>query len=115
MTLDTKFVQFAEEWHGGSDSMLYAVASTGGLSHGTIRPLSVEFEGEHASDTEWSMMLWDDLACELRRLRRNLAAKHYRGVSMADRQTLIEFSRFAEQTLAQLRLDFDDEIKERRE
>lgn len=36
----------AEHWHGGQSSMLYAIASTGALSRGTIRP-HVECDCNH--------------------------------------------------------------------
>jgi len=46
----------AAEWYGGSGSMLYAVASTGMLSTGTVRPST--HDGDWAwrpmTDTEWA-------------------------------------------------------------
>jgi hypothetical protein len=49
----------ASDWHGGQASMLYAVASTGALSRGTIMPMCVDTE------EEWNEYLLDALAREL--------------------------------------------------
>lgn len=54
---------FARDWHGGQASMLYAVASTGALSLGTIRPRWSD--GEAFTDTEWRFDLAYDLLGEL--------------------------------------------------
>ncbi len=49
-----RFVAVCADWYGGSDCMLYAIASTGGLTTGTIRPAG-------CSDEEWYYTLWRDL------------------------------------------------------
>lgn len=59
------FVRLAESWHGGQDSMLYAVASTGGLTPGTHRPWHPD-ESRPMDDAEWLVSLWSRLATELR-------------------------------------------------
>lgn len=58
-TADDEQYALARDWHGGQASMLYAVASTGGLSRGTIMPMSVD------TDEEWNAYLLDALAREL--------------------------------------------------
>jgi len=50
-------LELASAWHGGQSSMLYAVASTGALSRGTIRA--------GRSDAEWSHDLVLQLQHEL--------------------------------------------------
>lgn len=50
---------FATDWHGGQGSMLYAVASTGALSRGTVRPYGTE------TDDEWDDWLRFRLRAEL--------------------------------------------------
>lgn len=52
----------AEGWHGGQSSMLYAVASTGGVSRGTRRPW---IDGRDATDVEWLALLVERLRREV--------------------------------------------------
>lgn len=49
----------ARDWHGGQASMLYAVASTGELRRGTVRPSVQDDRGSWwpATDLEWSAEL----------------------------------------------------------
>lgn len=65
-------VQTASEWHGGQSCILYAVASTGGLTRGTIRPVLCDDDGNYtpASDEQWLRHLWDELETTLSRLIR---------------------------------------------
>ena len=58
-----RFVELASTWYSGSDSMLYAITSTGNLTTGGIRP-NIPFEGP-MSDEEWYVDLFDNLSCEL--------------------------------------------------
>jgi len=57
----------AQEWHGGQSTTLYAIASTGALTLGTIRPTTFE-DGtwRHMTDDEWTadlrQRLWVELA-----------------------------------------------------
>lgn len=64
--------QLAVDWHGGQTSALYAIASTGGLTRGTVRPSYPEdSEPGHppawrkATDDEWDADLLGDLHLEL--------------------------------------------------
>jgi len=63
---DSEAIRAAEHWHGGQSSMLYALASTGALSRGTIRPQSYEHDGL-ATDDEWIDQLAGDLSMEAER------------------------------------------------
>lgn len=58
--IPAEFVELAKHWHGGQDDMLYAVASTGGLTIGNRMPMGVE------SDQEWYASLWSGLAADIR-------------------------------------------------
>lgn len=73
-----EFVDLCSRWYDGSGSMMYAVASTGNLSRGSIRPL-VDAEDDHqddygrwhcvyrqATDLEWYRSLFSDLGSEVR-------------------------------------------------
>lgn len=55
--------RLATEWHGGQSSMLYAVASTGALTFGTVRPSW--WPGQPMTDDEWGRHLAAKLAREL--------------------------------------------------
>lgn len=63
-TVPFGFVKLAMDWHAGQSSMLYAVASTGGLNPGSIRPR--DEDGNPMTYGEWHASLWDGLASELR-------------------------------------------------
>jgi hypothetical protein len=93
-----EFVELASHWHDGQDSLLYAIASTGNLTLGTIRPLDCE------TDEEWYLSLWDSLDCELSRLLKQIER---RKDEFDDFDQLLEFQRFAESTSDQLRRDHD--------
>jgi hypothetical protein len=87
------FVELASNWYDGSGSMLYAIASTGELTRGSIRPTISEDEksdgtdGYHsegewitvhrqASDAEWYLGLWADLGSELRYILKTVPQTH---------------------------------------
>jgi len=55
-----RFVAVCKDWHGGQGDLLYAVASTGNLTRGCVRPQNED--GEWASDEEWYYSLWYDLS-----------------------------------------------------
>jgi hypothetical protein len=61
-------LRLAAAWHGGQSSMMYAVASTGTMALGTIRPQIWYNNKEYgpASDAEWKAMLIENLIHELR-------------------------------------------------
>ena len=65
--IPVEFVTLASEWYDGSGCMLYAVASTGGLTTGTIRPIAHESDGTGypMSDEQWYYSLWVDLAADV--------------------------------------------------
>jgi len=58
IVIPERFVAVCADWHGGQGCMLYAIASTGGLTTGTIRPAG-------CSDMEWYYTLWCDLAFDV--------------------------------------------------
>lgn len=64
-------VALAQDWHGGQQSMLYAIASTGSLTLGTRRPVRTFWDDgrivhEPMSDDEWQAELRSRLLAELR-------------------------------------------------
>ena len=63
MTEKIDFVEFAElcsQWHGGQESMMYAIASTGSLSFGKYRPHGCE------DDEIWMIRLLTNLKNEIK-------------------------------------------------
>lgn len=76
--LDDEELNAARDWHGGQSSMLYAVASTGALMRGSIRPYercSCSPSGDgckacngtfriYMSDEEWDRYLTSKLESE---------------------------------------------------
>jgi hypothetical protein len=66
-----QYIDLCDGWHGGQDSMLYAIASTGNLTLGSIRP-SVYDSDRYMTDEEWYWSLFCDLGAELRQIIRNI-------------------------------------------
>lgn len=99
MSLDSKFVTLAREWYDGSGSMLYAIASTGDLTCGTIPPVRC------GSNDEWYCHLWDVLDCELSAIIRGLENEK---LVNCDYNSLCEFQQHAEQMADSFRPEEDD-------
>lgn len=64
LEIPAEFVALAADWYSGQSDMLYAVASTGGLTMGTLRPYSFD-RGRPYTDEEWHWGLWWDLASDV--------------------------------------------------
>jgi hypothetical protein len=52
------------DWSGGQDCMLYAVASTGNLTTGTIRPLGCD------TPEKWYLQIWRELSADVWRAQK---------------------------------------------
>jgi hypothetical protein len=78
-------VTLACDWHGGQASMLYAIASTGALSRGTMMPYDVD------TVAEWNADLLGRLHGELVRTAQE-ADEHSDDDAMADGPTLREWA-----------------------
>ncbi len=89
------FVQTAKMWYDGSGSRLYAVASTGDLTRGSIRPFNCA-EGRPMTDQEWELHLWEGLRRELRELLDTPALRD------REREHVRAFLRYAERHIARL-------------
>lgn len=75
----SEFVSLAYDWYDGSGSRLYAIASTGNLTRGTIRPLEDAGYWDESpkvwrtayrqmTDLEWYRSLFSQLSSEVGRL-----------------------------------------------
>lgn len=64
--LEPEEIAACQAWHGGQSSMLYACASTGALSLGTIRPSEYLGDCRHRplTDLEWKRSLVEKLEGE---------------------------------------------------
>lgn len=80
-----RHLRLAEQWYSGQSDMLYAVASTGGLTLGNRQPL------EAVSDEHWYWILWRDLGADIAHARR-LAERD----GHDDLQGLRDFEAFAD-------------------
>lgn len=56
----SEYAHLCSEWHSGQSSMMYAVASTGGLSLGRYKPIDVD------TDKEWMLRLLSGLLVEIK-------------------------------------------------
>ena len=88
-----EFVSLCNEWHGGQDCLLYAVASTGNLTMGSIRPRGCD------TDEKWYLNLWQGLDSDLSYTIR--LAKGKRGVT-----ALRRFQAYVEGIVAQLTTEY---------
>lgn len=68
MQIPQTYVDICCGWYNGQGSLMYAVASTGGLSRGGWRPR--DENGNPASDREWDRQLWAELGAEIRAVQR---------------------------------------------
>ena len=68
LALPPECIQLATDWHDGQSSMLYAVASTGSLSRGSVRP-TTDDPPRPMTDYEWMLDLCEQLSSELRRVQ----------------------------------------------
>lgn len=97
-----EFLSLASEWYQGSGSMLYAIASTGSLTTGSIRPSGM-------TDEEWYVSLFDDLGSELydtiKLTDRIDTGKH------ADHDALREFRAWADDIAERLRKEYGIETE----
>jgi len=84
--IPANWIELAREWHDGQNSMLYAIASTGGLTRGSIKPSHCE------TNAEWQMELVSHLWCDLKKCYDD-AEWH----GMDDADELHKFLEFTEQ------------------
>lgn len=95
-----EFSDFARDWYSGQSDMLYAIASTGGLTLGNRRPRDCD------TDEQWYLQLWYDLDCDLRSCIRAMD-NHPSVESKHDRLLADHFADFVSQTIDALRIAYD--------
>lgn len=65
MAMPHKFVRLSSEWYSGQYDLLYAIASSGGLKRGTIRPINDD-TGLPCNNLEWKLQLYLELHSDIR-------------------------------------------------
>lgn len=73
MAMPYKFVRLSSEWHSGQSDLLYAIASSGGLKRGTMRPIN-EDTGMPCNNLEWKLQLFFGLRSDISYHIRQFAA-----------------------------------------
>ena len=96
ISIPDHFVKIAKEWAIGT-GYLQAVASTGNLTLGTIRPWN-EDEHRYMTDQEWHVHLWVCLGGEVDSTRRMAVISG----DVEEAESLRQFRNFAEDTSAML-------------
>lgn len=61
----SEYVELASQWYSGQGDMLYAIASTGTIATGTIRPWNDD-ENRYMDDAEWIHSLVSSAECDIR-------------------------------------------------
>ena len=98
MGMPHKFFKLSSQWYCGQSDTLYAIASTGGLKRGTIRPLH-EDTGMPCNNLEWKLQLYLDLRYDIRYTMRQLEKQPN---SKNSQKWLPRFQKFLEWTDRQI-------------
>lgn len=97
-----RFVDLCIGWHGDIGCKLYAVASTGGLSLGNIRP------GGCDSAEKWYLTIWRDFAVDVHHARRAAGDDQcFPPDGHEDLDALIEFEEWVDEQVDRLSASYD--------
>lgn len=97
IVIPDRFVDLCIGWYDGVNDKLYAVASTGGLSLGNIRPQGCD------SDEKWYLTIWRDLAVGVYQARRAAGDDQcFPPDGHEDLEVLIEFEEWVDEQVDQL-------------
>jgi hypothetical protein len=92
IVMPKRFVTLCSYWYNGSGDTMYAVASTGGLTTGTHRPVGCD------TPEEWYLTLWRGLATSI------TGALCDPG---SDYAVLVEFAAWVDATITRLEGEYD--------
>ena len=95
-----EYLAFASQWYSGQDDMMYALASTGDIGLGSIRPR--DDDGAPMSDHAWHVYLWECLECDVRSCRYGMNQSY----GDDDYDTANNFEDFCEATVRVLRAEY---------
>lgn len=90
-----QYVDLCKDWYDGQNSTLYAIASTGNLTLGSIRPRVYDSD-RYMTDEEWYWSLFSDLGVELRQIIRNIE-KQDKENEVEDYEELKDFIEWTEE------------------
>jgi hypothetical protein len=110
-----EFVSLAYGWYDGQGSMLYAIASTGNLTRGSIRPLEDAGYWDESprrwvtayrqmTDLEWYRSLYSQLWSEVARL-----ATYCREQSHEDSDAMTEFEAWCDEQVSAIDAEIESE------
>lgn len=93
-----RYIALCEDWHNGINCMLYAIASTGGVTTGTNCTISMS-DCDNADDQlrKWYYALWCDLSCDVGRARKQACLSHH-----ADCDELMNFEDWVDMQVSRL-------------
>lgn len=95
--IPNEFVDICTSWHGGQDTLFYAISSCGYLGIGSIRPVDCN------TDEEWIRRLLGNLDTEIHQLLNKLdrlpAANE---LGDRDYDGLVEFGRFVNEKIQEM-------------
>lgn len=86
------YLELCPGWHAGQNCLLYAIASTGGLTLGTQRPANY-------TATQWYLSLWQGLSEDIAYATRS-------GVGHTDYPTLVGFEEWVDKIVDRLTIEY---------
>jgi len=99
-----QYVDLCNGWYDGVNYVLYAIASTGKLTLGSIRP-RVFGSNRYMTNKEWYWSLFSDLGSELRQIIRNIEKQNI-GKDIEDYEELKNFLNWTDEILGQLEEEY---------
>lgn len=90
-----QYIDLCNGWYRGVNYVLYAIASTGKLTLGSIRPRVYDSD-RYMTDEEWYWSLFSDLGIELRQIIKNIEKRNKQN-EVEDYEELKNFLDWAEE------------------
>lgn len=103
-----QYIDLCNGWYDGVNSMLYAIASTGKLTLGSIRPRIYDSD-RYMTDEEWYWSLFSDLGIELRQIIKNIEKRNKQN-EVEDYGELTNFLDCAEEIADGLATEYEIDI-----
>lgn len=100
-----EFASLASMLYDGQASMLYAVASTGNLTTGSIRPYDHQ-EHDYYTDEQWYVYLWSQLEIELYQIVCMIEEGRIKDDEDIDANEVVRFHEMVETTEERLRKEY---------
>jgi hypothetical protein len=103
-----QYVDLCNGWYDGVNYVLYAIASTGKLTLGSIRPRVYDSD-RYMTDEEWYWSLFSDLSIELRQTIKNIDKRNKQN-EVEDYEELKNFLDWAEEIADGLATEYGIDI-----